>query len=90
LFLCREDLFGNVFHAHQERDAKARHRYFLASIHGPIAILEIVMLIAGKGLDAAIAAMVVRHQQAFVGDYFSCASATEYDYGILIDEWLML
>ena len=83
LFFSFFDDGGHVGHAYEEGDGKAGDRKFLALVHCPVAVLEIVVFIGGKALDAAVAAMVVGYEKAVLGDHLSGAAASELDDRIL-------
>ena len=75
-----QHLGGHVAHLAEENDAEARARQFLATVHGPEAVGEVVVLNGTVLLDVAVAAVVVGKQQALVADDFACAaSAKEHD-----------
>ena len=78
-----QDLVRDVFHAFQEADCQSFIRELLAAVHSPEAVFQVVVLHAAVALDIAVAAVVVRQQEAFVGDELSGAAAAEQDDGIL-------
>ena len=73
----------HVFHAHEESDGKARAGDFLVQGLGPVAVHEVVVLIRGQALDAAVAAVMVGHKETLVRDHLSGAAAAKMHYGIL-------
>ena len=76
-------LVRDVGHALQEADGQPRAGELLLAGHGEVAVFQVVVLRGGKGLDIAVAAVVVGHQQAASGDDLSGASAAELDDGVL-------
>ena len=82
LAACLE-VSGYIFHVFQECYAEPFHWKFFRPVHGPVSICQIVMVHTAELLDAGISAMMVGHQQTFVGDDFSGASSSELHYRIL-------
>lgn len=73
----------DVFHAHQEGDGEAGAGDFLAKVLGPVAVHQVVVLVRGQALDAAVTAVVVSDQEALVADHFTGAAAAKVDDGVL-------
>ena len=74
---------GDVRHRLEEGDAEAAGGEFLVAGHGPVAVHQVVVLVGGERLDAAVAAVVVRDDEAVAGDDLAGAAAAEVDDGIL-------
>ena len=72
----------DVFHAHQEGDGEAGAGDFLAKVLGPVTIHEVVVLVRGQALDAAVTAVVVGDQETLVADHFTGAAAAKVDDGV--------
>ena len=68
---------SDIFHPLEEAYAQAGRRKFLCPCHCPIAVLEVVVFYTAEFLNGAVAAMVIGEEQAFIGHYFSRASASE-------------
>ena len=77
------DLIGHVDEPVEELDRQAGARQFLAALYRPETVAEVVVLRGAELLDAAVAAVVVRDQQAFFGDHFGRAAIVELDDGVL-------
>ena len=78
-----QHLVRHVFHPFEEADGQAPVGQFLAAVHRPETVLEVIVLHAAVALDVAVAAVVVRQEQAFVGHEFAGAAAAEQDDGVL-------
>ena len=81
--LAGGQLVRHVGHALEEADGQARAGDFLFARQGEVAVLQIVVLRGGEGLDIAVSAVVVGHKQTAAGDDFGGAAAAELDDGIL-------
>ena len=68
--------------AAKEGDAEALARQFLAAVHCPVSVLEVVMFDAAELLDISISAVVVGHKEAFGRDNLSGTSSPELHDGI--------
>ena len=68
---------GDVGHGLEKLHAQTRNGDFLFPAHSPESVLEVVVILAGKGLDAGVAAMVIGHQESAAGDDFPGAPAAE-------------
>ena len=77
------DLVRHVRHALQETHGQARAGEFFLPRHGEVAVFQVVVLRGGEGLDVAVAAMVVGHEQAASGDELAGTASAELDDGIL-------
>ena len=73
---------GDVFHAHEEGDGEARAGDFLSQVLGPETIHEVVVLVGGEALDAAVAAVVVGHQEALGRYHLTGATPAEVHDGV--------
>ena len=73
----------DIFHGNQEGDREARAGDFLVQGFGPEAVHEVIVLIRGKALDAAVAAVMVGDKEALVTYHLSGAAATKVHDGIL-------
>ena len=67
----------HILHILKECDRKALAREFLAAVHRPVSVLEIIMLHGAELLDVAVSAVVVCHQEALRRDDLSGASSAE-------------
>ena len=74
---------GDVCHALEELYRETLDGEFIPAAHGPVSVLEIVVLRGAEALDAAVAAMVVGHEQSPVGNDFARAASAELDDGVL-------
>ena len=74
---------GDVCHALEELYCETLDGEFIPAAHGPVSVLEIVVLRGAEALDAAVAAMVVGHEQSPVGNDFARAASAELDDGVL-------
>ena len=83
LLLQLRESVGDVGHRLEEGDGEALGREFLGPGHGPVAVHQVVVLIGGERLDVAVAAVVVRDDEAVGGDDLAGAAAAEVDDGIL-------
>ena len=73
---------GHVLHGNQEGNRKAGAGDFLRVIFGPVAVHQVVVLVRGEALDAAVAAVVIGHQQALGRYHLSGAAAAEVHDGV--------
>ena len=73
---------GDILHGDEEGDAEARSGDFLARILGPVAVHQVVVLVGGKALDAAVAAVVIGNHQTLGRYHLSRATAAELDDGV--------
>ena len=67
----------HILHILKECNRKPLAREFLATVHSPVSVLEVVMLHGAELLDVAVSAVVVGQQETFSRDYLSCTSASE-------------
>ena len=77
------DLRGNVFHAHQKGCVQTGVGQLLLLVHGPKAVVQVVVLHRGMRLDGVEAAVVVGQQQALRGNHFAGAKSAEGNDGVL-------
>ena len=73
----------HVFHPFEEPHGQAGIGQFLAPVHGPETVLQVVMFHGGMSLDIAVAAVVIGEKKAFVAHQFSGAAPAEKDDGVL-------
>ena len=73
---------GHVLDAHDEHGRQARIHELLLHRHGPEPILQNVPFQAAVRLDLPVTAVVVRQEQALVGDHTRRTTATELDDGV--------
>ena len=71
-----------ILHGLKEGDAETLARQFLAAVHCPVSVLEVVMFDAAELLDISISAVVVGHKEAFRRYDFSGTSSSELHDGI--------
>ena len=74
---------GYVCHALEELYSESLDREFILVAHGPVSVLEIVVLRGAESLDTAVTAMMVGHEQSLVGNDFARAASAELDDGVL-------
>ncbi len=73
---------SHVLHGNEEGDGKPRAGDFLAEVLGPVAIHQVVVLVGGQALNAAVTAVMVGHHQALVADDLTGAAAAKVHDGI--------
>ena len=64
LLLCLSNHRSHILHIFKESHAESFARKFLAAVHGPVSVLEIVVLHAAELLDVAVATVVVGHEKS--------------------------
>ena len=57
---------SNVCHVLKESHSKTLTWEFLATVHCPISVLEVVVIYAAQLLDVAVSAVVVGHKKSFL------------------------
>ena len=67
----------HILHILKECYRKTLAREFLATVHSPVSVLEVVVLHGAELLDVAVSAVVVGQQETFGRDYLTCTSASE-------------
>ena len=77
LLLRLLDYRGDIFHILEEGHGQSLARKLLAAVHGPVSVLEVVVLDTAELLDVAVAAVVVCHKETLAGDNLSGTSASE-------------
>ena len=75
--------FGDILHPLQETDAQSPVREFLAPVHGPESVLQVVVLDAAVTLDISVSAVMVGKEQSFVGNDLPGAATAEQDDRVL-------
>ena len=81
--IALQDGIRDFVHSLQEADGQPPVGQLLAAVHRPEAVLEIVVLHAAVLLDLAVAAVVVRKQQAVARNHLARTAGAKEHHGVL-------